>query len=148
MLFVAIPYLGVELAQRAIFRREYQPLLEDNNFLGGAAERLTAYSIVDGHAKGPFSNSSLSLFEYRFPSEGDTADFNDLEKISHAETKGEPTVVHQVWLAVLNDSLSSTLEYFLFSSHLAPSQIRLRRSGLQMIFNPSTCRCSQHTAKV
>lgn len=116
LIFVAIPYLSIESAASALSRKEHPSLPNNNHLQDGVAERLTAYYMVDGHAKGrSFSNSSLSLFEYRFPSEDSPAAFNEWERVSNTETEGKPIVVHQVWLTALDDGSLLALNFFLFS---------------------------------
>jgi hypothetical protein len=114
----------------ALFRKEHPPLPDNSHLEDGVAERLTAYYMVDGHAKGRvFSNSSLSLFEYKFPSESSKTTFNDWEKVSYAETGGKPMVVHQVWLTALDDGLFFIFKYFSPFAFIFSPDLRPRRDN-------------------
>lgn len=121
LLLVAIPYLGQESKSSASFRKEPPvPIPNPNNIpqLEKVAEKLTAYPIVDGDNGRPFSNSTLSLFQYKFPLRSDTKVFDKWQTVLDGEewhttedskTEGDLIVVHQALFMVFDDGLFSSL---------------------------------------
>lgn len=118
LLVVAIPYLGQEPKSSASFRKEPPvPIPTTNNTprLEKMAEKLTAYPIVDGDNGQSFSNSSLSLFQYKFPLQSDTKSFDKWQTVldadewhtmEDAKTERELVVVHQALFMVFDDGSS------------------------------------------
>lgn len=118
-LFVAIPYLGQEPKSSASFRKDPPvPVPNPNSIprLERVAEKLTAYPIVDGDTGRHFSNSSLSLFQYKFPLRSDTKVFDKWQTALDGEewhttedsrTEGDLIVVHQALFMVFDDGLFS-----------------------------------------
>lgn len=119
LLLVAIPYLGQEPKSSASFRKEPPvPIPNPNNIprLERVAEKLTAYPIVDGDNGRPLSNSTLSLFQYKFPLRSDTKVFDKWQTVldgkewhttEDSKTEGELIVVHQALFMVFDDGLFS-----------------------------------------
>lgn len=124
LLFVAIPYFGRESKSSASFRKEPPiqiQIPESRSQQEKAAEKLTAYPIVDGDNGRPSSISSLSLFQYKFPLQPDTKVFDKWQTVLDAEecqtaegidAEGELIVVHQALFMVFDDGLF----FFLVSS--------------------------------
>lgn len=149
LLVVAIPYLGQEPKSSASFRKEPPvpiPTTNSSPRLEKVAEKLTAYPIVDNGQS--FSNSSLSLFQYKFPLQSDTKPFDKWQTVldadewhtmEDAKTERELIVVHQALFMVFDDGLFFFLVIWCFAvgsiAHLFISQPRLQRLGLPMIFN-------------
>lgn len=124
LLFVAIPYFGRESKSSASFRREPPIQIQTPDSRSQqerAAEKLTAYPIVDGDNGRPSSISSLSLFQYKFPLQPDTKVFDkwqttldaeECQTVGGTETGEESIVVHQALFMVFDDGLF----FFLVSS--------------------------------
>lgn len=124
---VAIPYLGQEPKSSASFRKEPPiPIPTTNNSprLEKMAEKLTAYPIADGDNIHSFSNSSLSLFQYKFPLQSDTKLFDKWQTVLDADewhtmgdskTERELIVVHQALFMVLDNGLFFFLVIWCFT---------------------------------
>lgn len=124
LLFVAIPYLGQEPVSTAHFREEPSPLpnnIHKEGLCNKVAEKLTAYHAVDNYPEDSSSNSSLSLFQYKFPFQPDMGVFNRFRTVLNADgqqttagtderqatldidKKEELIAVHQIIFMVLDD---------------------------------------------
>lgn len=140
MVFIAIPYLGLESIASAHFRRNQSlsrsgspppqvetTLLQSETPLPQSetgqtqdktaknmAERLTGYHVVDNLATA--CNSSLSLLEYRYSSKPNIT-ASEMWRNAVGETRSKLPVVHQMWFMVFDDSsfiISSSLFACLF----------------------------------
>lgn len=112
LLFVAIPYFGRETKSSMSFRREPTQIQipDDRSQQEIIAEKLTAYPIVDGYNGQPPTNSSLSLFQYKFPLQSDTKVFEKWQTVLDAEeggteAEGELIVIHQALFMVFDNGL-------------------------------------------
>lgn len=113
LLFVSIPYLGHEPLRSAYIRRNPPPDTYDDSsqdMVDPEIKRLTAYHQLDSLRAGldgePSWNSSLSLFEYRFPSQSDTMVFDERQTVLNmGGANEEAVVVHQAWFMVFDNGL-------------------------------------------
>lgn len=165
MVFIAIPYLGLESIASARFRRNQSsgtplPQLEtplpqsetgqtqDKTTAKSMAERLTGYHVVDNLTT--TCNSSLSLLEYRYSSKPDIT-ASDMWRNSAGETRSKLPVVHQMWFMVFDDSSfiisSSLFACLLACSDAALLQRRLPLSDPEMISSPRAYRYTQPTSR-
>lgn len=130
MVFIAIPYLGLESIASAHFRRNQSlsqsgsppPQVEtplpqsetgqtQDKTAKNMAERLTGYHVVDNLATA--CNSSLSLLEYRYSSKPNIT-ASEMWRNAAGETRSKLPVVHQMWFMVFDDS-SSIISSSLFA---------------------------------
>lgn len=107
MIFISIPYLGLESNASALLRGKSAPPpppgveQTPDEMAKNMAKRLTGYHVVDNLATGGLScNSSLSLLEHRYSSP-DIAT-SDMWRKAWGETREERPVVHQMWFMVFD----------------------------------------------
>lgn len=157
MIFISIPYLGLESKASALLRRKSPlrkksalPQLGIEQTQDEMAERLTGYHVIDNLTAGELPcNSSLSLLEHRYPSQPDIAT-SDVWRKAWGETREKRPVVHQMWFMVFDHGSFITSSPCFPSSCSNPTllQIRLPLSGLVMTFSLRTYHCTQITSRV
>lgn len=138
VLFVAIPYIGLEPASSARYRMKSPP---GENALA-LGEALTAYHLVDNLASSYIS--SLGLPEYHFRKLKGNAKVEQTEfSDDDDDDKKEVLVVHQVWFMVLDDgSFPLDLVYIPSPLHFLTEWFHRKHCNFQICQRCSVTACS------